>query len=364
VRLKRVVAATAAAVVLLTGAYAGFLAHRSRQPVSMAPAGPYPVGRAVHDLADRSRTDELAPVGGNPRVLSVWLWYPAAAPGRVRSDYAPGPWAGLHRFGWAQTGFSKVDTGTYDDAPLAAGTFPLVVLMPGLGFAAPQYTALAAGLAARGYLVAGVTPTYSANLSVISGRPVRASAAGNPSDLDGPRGDRLVAVWAADARFAAGQVGVLLGAHVDRTRVIYAGHSFGGAAALEACRQDTRCAGAADLDGTPFGPVVTEGLHRPALLLSSGTDGVDQDPAAHTLAGTSGGWVRAYTIAAARHFDFTDYARYWLAAPVRKLLPLGDRRTLGTTLDYLAAFLSGALRGTDWQAPRMPGVHMTDMLGR
>ena len=105
---------------------------------------------------------------------------------------------------------------------------------------------------------------------MIAGHAVRASAAGDPSDLAGPRGDGLAAVWAADARFAAHQVGVLLGTHVDRRTVAYVGHSFGGAAALEACRQDATCTGAVDLDGTPYGPVVHEGLQKPLLMLSSG----------------------------------------------------------------------------------------------
>jgi len=146
--------------------------------------------------------------------------------------------------------------------------------------------------------------------------------------------------------------------------VVYTGHSFGGAAALEACRQDESCAGAADLDGTPFGPVVTAGLERPVLLLSSGADGVDRDASAHTLAAASGGRVRAYTIAGARHFDFTDYAAYWLAGPVRRLLPLGDPRTLPIARDYLAAFLATVVRGQAWREPGVPGVRRTDMLSR
>ncbi|MFD0524144.1 alpha/beta hydrolase [Paractinoplanes durhamensis] len=176
--IRRVLAAAAAAVLLLAGAYAGFLGHRARHTVSLAPDGTFRVGRAVHELADRSRTDELAPVGGNPRVLSIMLWYPAAATGGTPSAYAPGAWSGLHRFGWAQTGFDRIDTGTYDEAPLAAGTFPIVVLMPGLGFSAPQYAALAARIAGRGYLVAGVTPptarTSPCSAASRSGRPRRA----------------------------------------------------------------------------------------------------------------------------------------------------------------------------------------------
>ncbi|GIM94813.1 hypothetical protein [Paractinoplanes toevensis] len=357
--IKRVLAAAAASVLLLGGAYAGFLGHRSRHAVSLAPDGPYRVGRAVHEVADRSRTDELAPLGGNPRVLSVWLWYPAAA-GGTPSPYAPGEWAALHRFGWGQTDFQKINTGTYDEAPLAAGTFPIVVLTPGLGLSAPQYAALAARIASRGYLVAGVTPTYSADLTVIGGKPIRWSAAGRPADLTGPRGDRLATVQAADARFVAGRIAVLLGTHADPDRVIYVGHGSGGAAALEACRTDDHCRGAADLDGTPRGQVATGGLDRPVLLL--GPAAGDETTRRMIAAGGRPAW--AYTLPGTGPLDFTDYAAYWLAAPVRRALRLGNPATVRITADYLAAFLDSVATGAPWRAPAEPGVRAADIVVR
>jgi pimeloyl-ACP methyl ester carboxylesterase len=146
---------------------------------------------------------------------------------------------------------------------------------------------------------------------------------------------------------------VLLGAHVDRRKVAYVGHSFGGAAALEACRVDPACTGAVDLDGTPYGPVVTEGLRKPLLMLSSGSGGADRDPPTQSLLAASGSAAWSYTIDGARHFDFTDYAAYWLAAPVRAVLPVGNPRTLAITGSYLAAFLAG---GAAFSAPDAAGV--------
>jgi dienelactone hydrolase len=363
VTLKRAVAAVAA-VLLVAGAYGGYLRHRARQVVTLAPAGTYPVGRAVHELADRSRTDELNPLGGIPRVLSVWLWYPAAARTGRPSAYLPQAWQRLHRFGWAQTDAGRVRPGTYDDAPVAAGAFPLVVLLPGLGLSAPQYTALATRLAARGYLVAAVTPTFSADVAVLNGRVVRASAAGRPASLDGPRQARLLAVWAADGRFVAGRVGALLGPRADRTRIVYAGQAFGGAAAIEACRTDPACAGAVDLDGVPAGPAVQLGLQHPLLLLSAGRDGAAGDEATYRLVAASGTAVRAWTIGGAGHWAFTDLTEYWLAAPVRAALPLGDRRAVPVAADYVRAFLDTVTRGRPWHDPAAAGVHPAPVLSR
>lgn len=91
--------------------------------------------------------------------MSVWLWYPGGRAGTA--PYAHGAWAGLHIDGalaWSETGFDEVRVHAVADVPVAAGRFPVVVLEPGLRFAAPQYTAIAANLASHGYLVAGVTP--------------------------------------------------------------------------------------------------------------------------------------------------------------------------------------------------------------
>jgi dienelactone hydrolase len=236
-----------------------------------------------------------------------------------------------------------------------------------MGFAAPQYATIAATLAARGYVVAGVTPTYSANVTVLDDHLVTATPSGDPSTLTAADADRLVDVWSADARFAARQVAAAYQDHVDAGHVLYVGHSFGGAASLEACRQDPACAGAADLDGTPYGPVVEAGLAKPVLLLSSGTDGAATDKSAHRLFQASSGSAHAYTIKGARHFDFTDYAAYYLAAPLRLVLPMGSidgKRVLTITSGYLGAFADWAARGSPWTAPTYSEVRPADMLGR
>jgi len=353
-------------VVVATGGYLGYVAIRSAQPVTLpAPTGTYPVGRSTVEWIDHGRVDPLEPRPGMPRELSVWLWYPAQpGSGRQPAPYAPGLWAGLHNGGFAETGFDHVVDHAFADVSVAAGRFPVVVLEPGLGFAAPQYTTVAENLASHGYVVAGVTPTYSANLTVLNGHTVSATDAGNPafdgSDLhDGSAqaaGDRLIGVWAADGHFAASQVDTdsRFTGHVDRTKTIYIGHSLGGAAALEACRTDQHCVGAVDLDGTQYGPVVRSGLTKPMLIIASenscvtGTcDPVDADgrsslDTARTLLASSTGPAWCYQLDGAAHFNFSDYGAYYLAAPLRALLALGsiDGDTALTIVNaYLTAFV-------------------------
>lgn len=378
-RTIRSFAATAAALVLASAGYVVATATLHAQPVTLpAPTGPYPVGRAMFDWTDHTRADPLAPTPRNARELSVWVWYPAVPGARdPRAPYAPGAWSQLHlpsvaRLG--ETGFTAVRTHAMDDVPPADGRFPIVVLLPGLGFAAPQYTTLAENLASHGYFVVGVTPTYSANVTVLHGHPVPATAAGDPpfegTDVHtaaaAQAGDRLTGIWAADARFAATQLAQLgttgrFAGRVDATRTAYVGHSFGGAAALEACRTDPRCAGAADLDGTQFGPVARTGLNKPMMVIAAQdscvtgicrpTDTADRAAlaTARAMFTASSGPVWRYEIGGVRHFNFTDYGAYYLAAPLRNLLALGTidgDLGLQITNAYLSAFVDHTLRGS------------------
>ncbi|HEU5043478.1 MAG TPA: hypothetical protein VFT75_05025 [Nocardioidaceae bacterium] len=395
-RLRRtltVILVLGLALLVLAGGYTGYAAVRHVQPVALpAPTGRYPVGRVMFEWTDQHSTDPLAPRPGTKRTLSVWLWYPAKphsqGPG---TQYAPGAWSGLHFPSPASIGetrFSSIRTHSRTRAAVAHGLFPIVVLGPGLGLAAPQYTTLAEDVASHGYLVAGMTPTYSANLTVLDGHAVPSTAAGNPSHFTTAAGNRLIPVWTADARFTATRVAALgregrFSGHIDARETAYIGHSFGGATSIQACASDPRCAGAVDLDGTPFGPVVQRGLHAPLMIIGadgSCTTGTCQPTSAverrirasaRSLLAASTGPTWCYSIDGAKHFNFTDYAAYYLAAPLRTLVPLGSidgRRGLSITDGYVTAFLDHAILGRSepqlaGRANRYPDVRVLRLPG-
>jgi predicted dienelactone hydrolase len=60
-----------------------------------------------------------------------------------------------------------------------------------------------------------------------------------------------------------------LAGKLDLERIGLLGHSFGGAAAAEACRADARCKGAAVMDVPLQGEVAMTGLSQPILLLDA-----------------------------------------------------------------------------------------------
>lgn len=363
-------------IALLGGAgYVGWVLVERSEPVSLPETtGSFQVGRRTFEWTDTPRRD---PYVNGPRRLAVWLWYPVAkATTGQHVRYAPDDWDGLHLKGPLsvfQGPFDILQDRALDRVAVAPGRFPVVVLMPGLGLSAPMYAALAEELASHGYLVAGVTPTYSAKLTVLGGHPVGSKPEASPSNLgdgsEGSRqaGDQLVNLWAADARFAAGMVAKELPNSVQSAvGPSYVGHSFGGAAALEACRLDNQCAAAVNLDGTPFGAVVTKGVKAPMLLLGAddscitsvcGPDAADdlaRDRALSLLKASSGtSWCA--TVPGTRSYNFTDYGVYYLAYPLRKYLPLGtaDRRqALTVTNGYVTTFLSHAIYKT--AAPGAP----------
>jgi Platelet-activating factor acetylhydrolase, isoform II len=369
-RLGKVLVVGLLVVTVAMGTFLGVVTLRRLQPVELPkPTGPYAVGRLTYDWVDRGRADTLATVPTPSREISVWVWYPASRTTQGRATYAPGLWSHLHIDGPAglfEGPMGNIHPSSFEAPPAAQGRFTVVVLEPGMGLAAPEFTTLAEGLASHGYVVAGVTPTDSANVTVVNRRLIAATSKGNPTNLGLHQGDaqkeadRLLATWVADARYARTKVGQLgaqhgvLANHVDNTRTTYVGHSFGGAAALQACHDDSSCAGAVDLDGTQFGDVVHTGLHSPMMIVGSenscvtGTcttsdpDEVEALSVARALSAASSGPKYCFDIVGTEHFDFTDFAAWYIAQPLRSLFPLGSidgDRALTIQTAYVVAFL-------------------------
>jgi predicted dienelactone hydrolase len=361
-----------AIVAVIAGAYSALVLVRSQRTVILpATPGPFAVGRVEDTASDPER---------DGRQLSIWTWYPGSAGTGTATEYAPGAWSKLALgLPLGQTHFTNIHDSAREGAIPASGEFPVVVLVPGLGFSAPQYTVIAENLASRGYVVVGVTPTGSANVTVLDGQLVGSTAEGNPSDFAGEQsdhdravGNRLLGTWVGDARFAAATAGELsqskaLHRHVDHAHTDYVGHSFGGAAALQACHEDARCGAAANIDGGLYGSVATTGLGVPTLLVGhdgscitgvcSPVTGADRADAAvgQGFVAASAGTVRQVTVPGTGHLNFTDYSVYYNAFPLHKLLGLGDadgRHTLTRTSELIAITLDEGSRPAGNSRPR------------
>ena len=296
------------------------------------------------------------------------MWYPAVPGTGAPAQYLPGAWKQLQLgLPIGESRLDRIRDSARERARPLPGRSPLIVFEPGLGFAVPQYAVIAERLVRDGFIVVGVTPTGSANLTVLDGKKVGPTRTGNPSGFEGEQtehdktiANRLLRMWVADARYAASATSHLpalhrLSRHILPGAVAYAGHSFGGTAALEACHEDPHCRAAANLDGALYGSVTEAGLPVPTLLLQHGgsciggrcapTSDADREDVhvAEAFRAASAGSVKVKTIPGVGHLALTDYGIYYLASPLRHLLGLGPNAGV-LPLTQTADLIAGTVR--------------------
>jgi predicted dienelactone hydrolase len=250
-----------------------------RVTILPAPTGPLAVGRVTYYWTDEARSEPNTPDDNDRRALRVDVWYPAdkstsAEPALYMPDLKVlsktlGPEAmilgGLRGHALAGPPVAKTPD-----------RFPLLVLSPGLGTNAVQYTAIVEELVSHGYVVATVDhPFHSKAIAYPDGRvaalaadDTRAAPKSREEALEGYR--RRVEPRAADLRFVldrlarlnAGDSNQPLAGRLDLERVGVLGHSIGGITAAVACLEDARFKAAVNLDG-----------HADSLPFLRGADG-------------------------------------------------------------------------------------------
>lgn len=370
-------------VLTLLGMF-GFLQLQSRQPVKLpAPSGQYNVGRAIYDWTDSSRADRFSPGGRGRRELSVWVWYPARVPGgSKRAAYLPPQWQhAVQGTDFVHTRADAITTNSWENAPVAGATqpFPVVVFMPGFGRVAADYTTLAEDLASHGYAVFGVNPTYISDDVVLGqGRVVAANrqVAQEVDNADSRKstGPIVVEVEAADMRFVLGQAEALdhmagqrFAGRLDTSRAGMLGHSIGGAAATRGCEVEARCAGAVNIDGAVFGPVVGDGVGKPYLFLGEdrSLSAVPASELRGVLRNVPDRDGRVLTVTGAGHMNFSDMSVLYKFPPNQLGLigPIEGGRAIKISRAYVNAFFAATLRnqpGADLPGParEYPEVHV------
>ena len=288
VRAVRTVSIAVLVIILFTLALIGLfgvLVHFGdhRQVVLPKPTGVYAVGRTLFDWTDENRDDPYSSAIGKHRELMVWLWYPADASLQSKpADYIPSAWAS--ELPWRPVTIpERIRAHAVSDAPIAAGqqAYPVLVFSTGYGNLPSDYTSLIEDIVSHGYVVLGITNTYSAPVvrfpdGRVANHLAEASFPHGPEQAIRSAGDRMVQVWAADMKFAINSIAQMNSdsknrfyGRLDLARVGLFGHSFGGAVAAEACSADTRCKAAVDIDGNLFGKAREEQIQEPFLFVLS-----------------------------------------------------------------------------------------------
>lgn len=273
------------------------------QALSLAtPTGTQPVGTTSLYLKDTSRPDPW--VATVPyRELMVSLFYPAVSAQGPKKQFMTEAEAAAVFEEAGVTGIPAVD------ARPAGHHLPLVVLSPGFKRPRAELTSLAEDLASHGTAVVVVDHTYENVATTFpDGRVTGCAACGNYDD----------AFWKKLQRGRAKDVSFVLdslthskwASLIDASRIGMAGHSVGGASALDAMVTDPRIKAGIDIDGTTDDPLLAPGLDRPFLFLGRANM---YTPGTGVEAGTwqrdwdqLKGWKRWLVVAGMAHPSFTD----------------------------------------------------------
>ncbi|MCL5671280.1 MAG: hypothetical protein M1423_08305 [Acidobacteria bacterium] len=287
-RLIRTVSVTVLILILVFLVFIGLfgvMVHFGdhREVVLPKPTGPYAVGRVLFDWKDQKRVDPYSSAIGTHRELMVWLWYPAKVAAQSKpAAYIPPAWASA--LPWRPVTIpSRVRVHAVADPPIAENrqSYPVLIFSTGFGNLPSDYTSLIEDIASHGYVVLGITSTYSAPVVRFpDGRTARHLAAASfprgSEQAINAAGDRMVKVWAADVRFAIDRLTQMnsdsksrFHRRLDLANVGLLGQSFGGAVAAEACSTDPRCKAGVDIDGNLYDGVLKQGIKQPFLFVLS-----------------------------------------------------------------------------------------------
>jgi dienelactone hydrolase len=251
-------------------------------------AGAYSISRKDYHLIDESRQEVFTENTSDVRELMVTIYYPAQSEmGAEPAPYVEGILADVlaESNGISPDLWSLIQTKVFTGLAVAEvqASYPVLIFSPGMGSQPLYYTSLLSEIASHGYIIVAISHPYSTDVTIFpDGRMVQANEAGTPfgatrEEQDAKRAE-LGAVWVADIRFVLDEMEKLnasddlLGGHLDLAYLGTFGHSFGGAAAAEAAYEDDRIDAAINMDGTFFGEVVEQGLHKPLMLMEALSD--------------------------------------------------------------------------------------------
>ena len=346
------------------------------------PTGPHAVGRVIYGWTDASREETFTPEQGDPRTLTIWIWYPAAPTGDAQTaSYMTGGQSTLMQqlFGISS---NNVRDHAYESAPVLTteSGYPVLVFSPGNGMNSVFYSSLLEDIASHGYVIVGIDHTYVGELLVTlpNGQVVPGSGVEENDDNFNTRVD--------DVRFVIDQLAQVnegdatLKGSLDLARVGIFGHSFGGTTAVGACYADARCQGAIIMDWKLQGEVTEIGLPQPLMLMDSerisaeqsvhemeiasgqtfpetaaanavaafGAIDVFRENTANMLLGKSSDAYRII-LTGARHYTFSDVPLLATIQPALAVqvagISLNAERGLRIASDYILAFFDTYLKG-------------------
>jgi predicted dienelactone hydrolase len=364
------------------------------------PTGPHAVGTTDLFFTDQQRAETFTPEQGNHREIWARIWYPAEAvakgPPVAYMEHAAEVSRAItrsSRFPWFLFAhFGRVPTHAWRDAPIVreGPLFPVVVFNHAYWAGLTQSTALMEELASHGYVAVSIAHAFETPYFVRPDGRVEAFDAHNAEfalrgqerteayeieqQLTTTRDTRRLAelirevsrrrpktvesvhIWAEDIRAVLDELarrnagtGPLAG-RLDTDRVAIMGHSFGGAAAGQACLDDPRCKAGVNLDGLQLGDMIDRSLETPFLFFHHDNAGARNR--APNLVFFEQAHAPAYlaVVAGTGHMSFSDICLHPRTSLFRLAASGGTidgRRCQAIVNAYVLAFLDRYVRRND-----------------
>ncbi|MDX2065114.1 MAG: hypothetical protein SFX74_05165 [Fimbriimonadaceae bacterium] len=250
------------------------------------------VGRTTWTAIDTSRTETFGPTAGGPRKLGLEVWYPASP----RATGTPGPLlpAAVAETLEAATGIPAsllmaLPTQSLLEAVMPDGRqkFPVVVFSHGNTTFPLESTSTAEALAARGFVVVGISHTGNAQFTrlddtVVPADPLAQIEGVTPLPVPGSpfsvyaeyRANvaKQSQIFSRDIRFVLDELerrntsDPRLKQRLDLSRVGVFGYSYGASHAFDAGRADARIRAVAGVDGTLWSADYDKGIRKPYLV--------------------------------------------------------------------------------------------------
>lgn len=282
-RIARILLAACAGILLAAGLAICWAMPMFHLP---KPTGPYAIGTRTLFLTDPNRQETHSGAAPGNRQVTIQIWYPAAN--------SKGPHAFYRR--QKETDLlssyqTLVKTDSIQDATFASGRYPIILFNHAYRGFRNRSTYIAQEIASQGFVVVALAHPYnSAWAELADGRVITDDGQpdlGNFYSKPHMSFEQRLAVANAELDIQVGdckfvlnelakldqQSGSPFAGHLDTQQVGAYGHSFGGAVSAELARENPLVKAVLELDGDLYGPVVTEGLAKPLMMISeAGTE--------------------------------------------------------------------------------------------
>ncbi len=244
------------------------------------PTGRYAVGTTSIDLVDRSRLELCDPTTKSPRELVVQVWYPAISNYGDKAPYLPDrrliPSGVFSHLG-------LVKTHAVRDVAIAPPTspYPILLYTPSWSGYRTDNTFQTQELASHGFVVIGLEHPCSVPMAVYpSGRVIHSNLSADYTSSDAALatllrvGAEQLILRTQDIQFVLDRLPQLnqhelFDGAFDLDKIGIFGHSFGGAAAAQACAIDRRLKAGMNMDGLLFGSAAQHGASQPFFFMQS-----------------------------------------------------------------------------------------------